>query len=154
MFKTISKTLILTGFLFMSALAFANHECDHTNFRDYMASGSIQGCNLSFLNFGDFDMSNKNWGGVNFQRSRFYNVDMSFSDFRSANFQNAYMHSVNLQGADLRGADLRGADLTLANVTGALFFGAIVTGVNFQHVRGLDRSQKEYLRTNGARLSL
>ena len=116
MFKMISRTLILTGFLFMSALVFAQSECNESNYRDFIYTPGVHNCDLR--------------GG-----------DFKGADCREANFAGADLRETNFEGADCRGADFTGARLirawlkegnfSEANFSVANFFSAYCRGANF-----------------------
>ena len=119
MSKIISKTLILTGFLFMSALVFSKTENDLHNLNDELYERDLIEKRLSS------DCDESNYQDYIYTRGRHYcflvDADLSELDLSGANLYGADMQGANLNKTNLTEADVRFVNFEEADLSETIF---------------------------------
>ena len=142
MFKAISKTLILTGFLFVSALAFSQSECNADNYMDFIYTEGTHNCDLREADLRQKDLSEANFKGADCRGADFWLSRLSEADFTGANcaganFDRTIVHGTIFKDTNLQDAEMRW--LYDVDFFSDYFDGAIFTGTKIDGRRqGLD----------------
>ncbi len=100
---------------------------------------NLENCNLSGYSFNEGDFNRYIENGKNgaifdkskFEKTRFYNTDLSYASFDGAILTKTYFDATKLKGARFAGADCGGT----------IFKGAYVYGADFSKARNLTQNQ-------------
>ena len=101
----------------------ANH-CDASEnkaLKLLIENRSCNGCNLSKLNLGWYNLFKVDLSGADLSESYLVNVDLSNANLSNSDLSNTYMNGANLSDATLVKTNLSGAELELADFSQALF---------------------------------
>ncbi|MDJ0797324.1 MAG: pentapeptide repeat-containing protein [Calothrix sp. MO_167.B12] len=129
----------LSVFIALCFLSFAQtaQAANADHLRQFLATKSCEGCDLSGVGLVMADLAGANLRGANLRGANISRANLSGANLQGANLSAASLFGVNLSGANLQEADLTSADLRNTYLVNAKLTNTSLNGANLQGAIGI-----------------